>query len=278
MDEGMIFDIAHGSFVDGPGVRTTVFFKGCNLKCLWCHNPESQSPIPQMMFYKNKCTGCGICKSVCPKPSEACDLCGICAKYCPSSAKKVCGRLWTADEVMTEIEKDKAFYKNSGGGVTFSGGECMLQVDFLKSLLVKCRDIGIHTAVDTAGNVPFEAFEQIMPYTDAFLYDVKCYSEELHKKGTGVSNKRIFENLMALSERFGGDIIVRIPIIPGYNTDTSELTKMADFLRTVKYKSIDLLPYHRLGENKYSAINRKADVYSVPSNQEMEKAEKLFKK
>lgn len=278
MDEGMIFDIAHGSFVDGPGVRTTVFFKGCNLKCLWCHNPESQGPIPQMMFYKNKCTGCGICKSVCPKPSEACDLCGICAKYCPSSAKKVCGRLWTADEVMAEIEKDKTFYESSDGGVTFSGGECMLQVDFLKSLLEKCKNNGIHTAVDTAGNVPFEAFEQIMPYTDAFLYDVKCYSEELHKKGTGVSNKRIFENLMALSEHFDGDIIVRIPIIPGYNTDASELTKMADFLRTVKYKSIDLLPYHRLGENKYSAINRKADVYSVPSNQEMENIEKLFKK
>ena len=278
MNKGMIFDIAHGSFVDGPGVRTTVFFKGCNLKCRWCHNPESQSPIPQMMFYKNKCSGCGICKDACPNHSEACDLCGICTKYCSTSARKLCGRMWTVDEVMAEIEKDMPFYESSCGGVTFSGGECMLQADFLKSLLENCCNRGIHTAVDTAGNVPFEAFEQIMPFTDTILYDVKCYTEGLHIEGTGVSNKRILENLQTLSKRFDGDIIIRIPIIPGYNTNESELMKLAEYLKSINCKSIELLPYHRMGESKYSALEMETDIFSVPSAEEMENIEKLFKK
>lgn len=179
---------------------------------------------------------------------------------------------------MSEIEKDVQFYESSGGGVTFSGGECMLQVNFLKSLLEKCRDRGIHTAVDTAGNVPFEAFEQIMPYTDTFLYDVKCFTEKLHTEGTGVSNKRILDNLVKLSECFSGDIIVRVPVIPGFNADTAEMSKIAEFLSIINYKSIELLPYHRLGENKYSALNMAADIYSVPSDKEIKETEKLFKK
>ena len=150
-----IFDIQRNSYVDGPGIRTTVFFKGCNLHCSWCHNPESQSALPQMMFYKNKCTGCGKCKEKCPNHLESCELCGKCTLYCPHDAREICGKEYTVDEVMREILKDKVFYENSGGGVTFSGGECMLQIDFLEEILKECKKNGIHTAVDTAGHVHF---------------------------------------------------------------------------------------------------------------------------
>ena len=276
MEKGMLFDIAHCSFVDGPGIRTTVFFKGCNLKCRWCHNPESQSIAKQMLFYKNKCIRCGFCKQVCPEKEKSCDLCGECTKYCPTAAKKICGRIWTAEEVMREIIQDEAFYKSSDGGVTFSGGECMLQVDFLKSLLKECQKIGIHTAVDTAGNVTWESFEQIIPFTDMFLYDLKCFTEELHVAGTGVSNKVILKNLRNLSVYSKGDIIVRIPIIPGYNTDMAELLRMAEFLKEIDCKKVELLPYHKLGENKYTALEQDAKIYSVPSKEEIEKIARLF--
>jgi pyruvate formate lyase activating enzyme len=228
-----------------------------------------------MMLYKSKCLECGTCKKVCPHNLEACDLCGTCTKYCPTGAKKVCGRIWAFDEVMAEIEKDIPFYKASGGGVTFSGGECMLQVDFLKTLLEECKREGIHTAVDTAGNIDFEAFEKIISSTDLFLYDLKCFTEELHYDGTGVSNKRILENLKKLSEI--SQVIVRIPIISGFNTDTAELEKMADFLKSVKCQGVELLPYHRLGENKYRALGMKSESFCVPSKEKMEKIEKTIK-
>ena len=277
MKEGILFDIEHGSFVDGPGVRTVVFFKGCNLKCNWCHNPESQNAIPEMMFFENTCKNCGICKIKCPNRQEFCDLCGTCTKYCPTGARKICGRKWTIDEVVREIQLDIPFFNSSNGGVTFSGGECMLQIGFLKSLLILCKELGIHTAVDTAGNVDWENFEEIMPYTDMFLYDVKCFSEELHKKGTGVSNKKILENLVKLSNAFTGDIIIRIPIIPEFNTDELELKKMSKFIKNIKYKKLELLPYHKLGENKSIALGRKERIYSIPSNEDIEKIKLIFK-
>jgi len=168
------------------------------------------------------------------------------------------------------------FYGMSGGGVTFSGGECMLQIGFLKTLLQKCREAKIHTAVDTAGNVPWKSFEEILPYTDLFLYDMKCYSEDLHKKGTGVSNRLILENLQKLSEVFTGEIIIRIPIIPDFNLDFTELQKMADHLHNLRLNRIEPLPYHRLGENKYAAIGKEGTIYRVPSKEEMEKVNKIF--
>lgn len=166
--KAVIFDIQRNSFVDGPGIRTTVFFKGCNMRCKWCHNPESQSAQKQMMYYKDKCTGCGKCAKVCPNQLKKCDFCGKCELYCPADARKICGKEYSADEVFNEIAKDKTFYENSGGGATFSGGECMLQIGFLCEILKKCKENGIHTAVDTAGNVPWEYFEKILPYTDIF--------------------------------------------------------------------------------------------------------------
>lgn len=258
-----IFDIQRNSYVDGPGIRTTVFFKGCNLKCKWCHNPESQSGKPQMMFFKNKCTGCGKCINVCPNKMEKCNLCGTCADICPNNAREICGRTYAVEDVLNEVVKDKMFYETSGGGVTFSGGECMLQIEFLEDILKTCKENGIHTAVDTAGCVPWESFKKIMPYTDLFLYDVKCFSEELHIEGTGASNKIILENLERLSKCFGGSIIIRVPVISGFNDNLEEMKKIADFLSHINLKDVELLPYHKMGEHKYDALGMEFTKYNV---------------
>ena len=274
MPKAMIFDIQRNSFVDGPGIRTTVFFKGCNLRCKWCHNPESQSFEKQMMFYKDKCTGCGKCREVCPNHLKKCDFCGKCELYCPADARKVCGREYTSDEVFAEVIKDKAFYDNSGGGVTFSGGECMLQLDFLCEILEKCKAAGIHTAVDTAGNVPWESFEKILPFTDLFLYDIKAFGAELHRKGTGVSNELILENLKNLSGR--ADVIVRIPVIGGYNDNDEEIRQIVDFLKQIKIIKAELLPYHAMGEHKYTALGRNPESFNVPNKNFMNRSQQSF--
>ena len=274
MPKAMIFDIQRNSYVDGPGIRTTVFFKGCNLRCKWCHNPESQSFEKQMMFYKDKCTGCGKCSEVCPNHLQSCDFCGKCELYCPAEARKICGREYTSDEVLAEVTKDKAFYDNSGGGVTFSGGECMLQLDFLCEILKKCKAAGIHTAVDTAGNVPWKSFEKILPFTDLFLYDIKAFGAELHRKGTGVSNELILENLKNLSGR--ADIIVRIPVIGGYNDNDEEIRQIADFLKQIKIIKAELLPYHAMGEHKYTALGRNTESFNVPNKNFMNRSQQLF--
>ena len=280
-DAGMIlkatiFDIERNSYVDGPGIRTTVFFKGCNLRCAWCHNPEGQSPKPQMMFYKNKCTGCGKCKEKCPNALEKCELCGKCTIYCPHDAREICGKEYTVDEVMREILKDKVFYENSGGGVTFSGGECMLQIDFLEEILKVCKENGIHTAVDTAGHVPYEYFERILPYTNLFLYDVKCYDSEKHKKYTGVRNELILENLKKLLAT-GKSVWVRIPIIPTVNDTVEESQRIKAYISSCgKPEKIELLPYHAMGEHKYAAINRESHMFPIPSKETMEDLNKIF--
>ncbi len=269
-----IFDIQRNSFVDGPGIRTTVFFKDCNLRCKWCHNPESQSEQKQMMYYKDKCIGCGKCAEVCPNQLKKCDFCGKCELYCPADARKICGKEYSVNEVFDEIAKDKMFYENSDGGATFSGGECMLQIDFLCEILKKCKENNIHTAVDTAGNVPWQYFERVLPYTDLFLYDVKAISDDLHKHGTGVSNKLILENLLHLSDKC--DIIVRIPVIGGFNDDKAELEKTAKFLKQVKCIKKEPLPYHSMGEHKYDALGMEHENYSVPCKDKMEEIKKML--
>ncbi len=243
MNKAIIFDIQRGSFVDGPGIRTTVFFKGCNLRCKWCHNPESQEKFKQVLIYEDR--------------------------------QEECGKEYTVSEVLEIILKDKDYYGNRGGA-TFSGGECMLQIDFLEEILKACKDNGVGTAVDTAGNVPFEFFERIIPYTDLFLYDVKCALEDLHKAGTGVSNALVLDNLKRLKKEFKGEIIVRIPVISGFNAKLEELTKIAKILDDLGLKKVELLPYHALGEHKWKALNREPVKYGVPTKEEMEEYKKLF--
>ncbi len=250
-----IFDIQRNSFVDGPGIRTTVFFKGCNLRCAWCHNPESQNGEKEILFYREKCTGCGRCSDLTTDSTEF---------ICYYDAKEICGKTYTTDEVMREILKDKAYYDASGGGATFSGGECMLQIEFLEEILKKCMENGVNTAVDTAGNVPFEYFEKIMPYTDLFLYDVKAIDSAVHKKYTGVGNELILKNLKNLFEK-KANVCVRIPIIGGVNDGDDEFEKMKNFFAESGLpNSLEVLPYHAMGEHKYAALGKTATKFSVP--------------
>ena len=268
-----IFDIQRASFVDGPGIRTTVFFKGCNLRCAWCHNPESQSSKREMLFYKNRCTGCGKCLEVCPNSLEKCDFCGKCALYCPRDAREICGKEYTVDEVFAVVKKDSEIYENSGGGVTFSGGECMLQIDFLAEILKRCKEEGIHTAVDTAGHIPPEYFERILPYTDLFLYDIKIADPEKHKKYVGVGNELIISNLQGLIS-LGKRVIVRTPIISGINDTEEEISAIKKIANGAE--KIELLPYHAMGEHKYEALGKPVTKFSAPSDEKMRDLKKVL--
>lgn len=262
--KGMLFDIQRASTVDGPGFRTAVFFKGCNLRCAWCHNPESQSPQPQLLFYQERCTRCGQCAAACPHALKACTLCGQCAEVCPQEARRLCGAEYSVDKVMKRILPDRLFYQTSGGGVTCSGGECLLQPDFLKALLQACRAEGIHTAVDTAGAVPFHAFEQILPSTDLFLYDVKCMDSARHRQFTGAGNELILDNLARLL-RCGKRVWVRVPIVPGVNDTLEEMRALRAFLLSCGYpERVELLPYHSMGEAKSRALGRETHAFTPP--------------
>ena len=265
-----IFDLQHTSFVDGPGIRTTVFFKGCNLRCAWCHNPESQKRTNDLLFYSARCTGCGLCRDQCPNHAIritdegkaetdrlACTVCGACAEICPGKAKMIAGRKASVSELLPQILSDKPFYQASGGGVTFSGGEPLLQAEFVRQLAAACKENGVSTAIDTAGAVPYSVFESVLPYTDLFLYDVKCITWETHKKGTGADNDLILGNLKRLSEKTEIPIIIRTPVIPGFNDDPEEQRKIDDFVSTIRHTAHEKLPYHELGKAKYAALGRK---------------------
>ena len=265
--QGRIFDIQRNSFVDGPGIRTTVFFKGCNLKCKWCHNPESQKGEKQILFHKDKCIGCGRCRNLTVEDADF---------FCPADAKEICGKIIEAEELMKEIVKDKAFYEASGGGVTFSGGECMIQIDFLAELLKRCKKEGIQTGIDTAGHLPWECFERIMDDTDLFLYDLKCFTPELHLEGTGVSNDFILENLRRLALFVPERILVRIPVIGGFNDNKTELLKMAAYLKTIGIAQVELLPYHKMGEHKYRGLQMEYTEFQVPTPEAMETFRNIF--
>ena len=271
MLSAMIFDIERNSYVDGPGIRTAVFFKGCPLSCVWCHNPESQSFEKQMMFYKSKCIGCGKCREVCPNHLQSCDFCGRCELYCPADARKICGKEYTTDEVLKEIVKDKPFYENSGGGVTLSGGEPLAQYDFSLELLKKAKENGIHTAVETCGYAEKSKILEIAKYVDLFLFDCKETDPELHKKYTGVDNKIILDNLKALSNA-GSKIILRCPIIPGFNDRAEHFKGISETAeKFIGIEHIEIEPFHPLGESKYSALGRETADIPVPSGKTVDK-------
>lgn len=262
--EADIINVQRFSIHDGPGIRTTVFFKGCNLRCVWCHNPESQHSLPERMFFRHKCTGCGECRKICPRAFDMqCRACGKCISVCRYGARQISGEKISVEALLREMERDKDFYAVSGGGVTFSGGEPLLQVIFLEEILKRCRERQISTAVETAGNVPWEHIEKLLPYLDLILYDIKALDDEKHKAFTGTSNRRILENarkLMELSRRniFRGKICFRMPVIPGYND--SEYSKAAEF---VSPNPLELLPYHSIGMGKYEALGREYQLKDV---------------
>jgi len=257
--KGLIFNIQRFSLHDGPGIRTVVFFKGCPLRCLWCHNPEGQFLKKEMVFWDERCIGCKTCLNTCPNSAvndtEKCLLCGKCVEACPSGAREIAGREMTVEEVMDEIKKDIPFYEESSGGVTFSGGEPLLQKDFLISLLEFCKEKGINTAIETCGYSSWEVLSNVSRLTDLFLFDLKIMDEESHRKFTGVSNNIILENLRKLSS-VHKKIIVRIPVIPGVNDNIENINKTADFILSLGIKEAHLLPFHSAGIEKYRRLRR----------------------
>ncbi len=280
-----IFDIKHFAVHDGPGIRTTVFFKGCPLKCVWCHNPESISPKFQLAFASDKCVLCRRCEDVCEKGVhvfenghtlrfEKCSFCGECEKVCRAGALTLYGREVTVSDILPELLEDKDFY-SSNGGVTLSGGECLMHADFCAELLEKLKAQGVNTAVDTCGLVSKEALDKVIPYTDIFLYDIKAIDEDVHIKCTGRSNRIILENIKYLDER-GCKIEVRYPYVPGYNDGEAE--KIAEFLSKLgNITKVRVLPYHSFAGSKYSALAMENTLPErLPSADDIKRAEKLF--
>ncbi len=261
-----IFDIQRYSINDGPGIRTTVFFKGCPLRCLWCDNPESQSRLPQLFYFESSCARCQRCISVCPNeaisagPDDSiitdrskCKACGACTVVCPKDARVITGKLMTVNAVLDIIRQDTPFYRNSGGGMTASGGEAAAQPDFRIELFKKCRENGIHTTLDTTGYVKRETMQQILEYTDLVMLDIKHIDPAKHKEMTGVSNELILENARQIAET-GKPMWIRFPLIPGCTDSNGNIDATADFTLSLGLKRIDILPYHRMGVGKYERL------------------------
>lgn len=283
-----IVEIKRFAVHDGDGIRTTVFFKGCPLKCVWCHNPESMDFKPQLAYYENKCANCGDCMFVCGNEvhsvkngshkinRDRCIGCGKCEKMCLNDALKLHGKEMSVEELLPLLIEDKDFYDSSGGGVTLSGGECLMQADFCRELLKKLKENGVHTAVDTCGFVSKDALDKVMPYTDIFLYDIKAYDEDVHIKCTGQSNKIILENLKYLDE-CGKKTEVRIPYVPGYNDD--QIEKIAQFLSELKnVTKVRVLSYHNYAVSKYTSLGMANNLpKALPQDEDIEKANVTLK-
>lgn len=289
--KGIVFDIQRFSLHDGPGVRTTVFLKGCPLRCLWCHNPESQDPRPEVLVAASRCLHCGACVDACPLgraqegvpipagQAPTCLRCGACVDACPTGARRLAGREAGVSEVMDEVLADRVFFEESRGGVTFSGGEPLMQPEFLSALLRASQAAGLHTAVDTCGAVAWECIESVAPHVDLFLFDLKSIDEERHVALTGVSNRVVLDNLESLA-RIHGDVRVRIPVVPGANDDPAGLRASARFVRNLRsVHHVDLLPYHSTGAPKFRRAGREYELAdtAAPTAQTMERCAAPFR-
>lgn len=279
---GSIFNIQGYSVQDGPGIRTTVFFKGCPIMCQWCANPESQAPFPQLLYVESHCVRCYRCIAACPDLINAkdregaikiehgtCKACGKCIAVCPNEARAICGKLMTVEEVLQEVKKDALFYRNSGGGVTASGGEPTQQAKFLIELFKGCQNLGFHTTLDTCGYVAWEQLEQILEYTDLVLYDLKHMDPLRHRELTGVDNRLILNNARKIAEK-GAAFVVRVPLIPGCNDSPENLKALARFVMDLGQEKVEFLPYHQLGVSKYE---RQGKLYALLESRPFEKDE-----
>lgn len=268
--KGTVFDIQSYALYDGPGIRTCVYLKGCPLACVWCHNPESQSPKPEMLHWRERCTACGNCVAVCSRGALTmtpdgperdrgrCVACGACATACPNRAMERAGEEMTAEQVVKKILPDRPFFENSGGGVTISGGEPLHQPEFLFELLDRLKDEDLHTAVETAGHFPSHLIPSLLDRCDLILFDLKHHDPGRHREGTGAGNEIIRENFARISGLAGPErVIPRLPLIPGFNTGEKNLAGMIALLNGAGYKGpVHLMPYHRLARGKYQALGR----------------------
>lgn len=292
MKQPLIFDIRRYSINDGPGIRITIFLKGCPLKCKWCHNPESQPPEVQKLYTASKCIGAQDCIEVCPEDAltltpegivtgyELCTLCGKCAEACPSKAIEMSGKMYAAEELLGIIEKERVHIDQSGGGVTFSGGEPLMHHEFLIKMLKACGEKELHRVVDTCGFAETKILLEVANHTDLFLFDLKLMDPEKHKQWTGVDNRLILKNLKVLAET-GANINIRIPLIKNVNTEKNELSKMAGFVASLpgRKANVNLLPYHNIASGKYKKLEIPYDKGEMgePSEKEIQKAVEIFK-
>jgi pyruvate formate lyase activating enzyme len=289
--EGLIFSIQRYSIHDGPGIRTTIFFKGCPLRCRWCSNPESINTYPELIFRSSRCDGCSRCIPVCTPSAispgqgcvrldrQKCDLCLKCMDICYTEALEVTGRYYGLDEMLAECLKDEPFYHNSGGGVTLSGGEPLHQPSFAINLLRACKGHGVHTTLDTSGHIKWEVLEKALPYTDLVLYDIKHMDAKAHREGTGVSNELILENLQRIVLKGMNRIWIRVPVVPGFNDSPGNIEKTARMASGLGVEKVSLLTYHEWGKPKYDAIGREYTIAVIaPLKEKMEALAEIVSK